>query len=170
MKRYYFTIWLLTAILLGCPPSPSRQERHWELVAQIGSLRKAGRYCEAFKLLPEMQSAWDAYTRRTGDTAEGTAGYVSSDTFMQICVHGDAHWGKILDDPDIPYDYKTELISEIANYRLGKGASWSPWHTEVVIIPRSKGADSWKEINALLRKVLSEQGVPTDTDKPQQKK
>ena len=73
-----------------------------------------------------------------------------------IAGRDDADWGKILDDAEIPYVYKAELIFEIAEARLGNGSAWSPWYTDVVIVPRSGPVGSWKEVNGLLRKALRE--------------
>jgi hypothetical protein len=123
-------------------------------------LCEKGEYHKAMQALPKAMEDWAKYTEKTGRTAEGAAGYEYTTTMMAIARKGDADWGKILDDPNIPYRYKAEMIFEIAEARLGKGASWSPYHTEVIIIPRSKPAKSWKEINNLLQNVLSEQ---TDT-------
>ncbi len=100
---------------------------------------------------------WAEYTRRTGSTSEGATGLLYSNTMGCIAGKGDADWGRILDDPDIPYRYKAELIFEICETRLGKGSAWSPWHTPVVIIPRNDNVDRWKDVNDLLKDVLRHQ-------------
>ena len=134
--------------------------------SSVGALCAAGRFHEAMKVLPTEMAAWAEYTKRTGSTAEGTAGYLYATTMAQIANKGDVDWGRILDDPDIPYDYKTAMIFEVAEARLGKGASWSPERGGVAIIPRSGRADSWEDIYSLLREVLREPGDTADADKP----
>ncbi len=165
-KLLYASLAMVLAAMTGCTTTRSLSEAPKEPESPVRMLCEKGKYHEAMRELPKAMVAWGEYTETTGRTAEGAAGYLYATTVFAIANKGDADWGKILDDSDIPYNYKTEMICEIAEARLGKGASWSPYHTEVVIIPRSSPARSWKEVNSLLRKVLSEQGAPADADKP----
>ena len=153
-------------LLAGCAALPDTADATAEPDSSARALCDAGKYHESMRALPKEMAAWEEYTKATGNTREGAAGFLYSTTMFAIAIRGDADWGRILDDPDIPYDYKTEMISEIVEARLGKGASWSPYHTDVVIIPRSQSVDSWKEVNELLEHVLSEQDAPADADKP----
>ena len=86
------------------------------------ALCEKGDYHTAMRELPKAMEQWTEYTKRTGNTAEGAAGFEYVTTMLAIAEKGDAHWGKILDDPEIPYKYKTEMIFEILETRLGKGA------------------------------------------------
>lgn len=165
-KTLSVSLLLVAAALTGCTTVTPVSDGPSEPESPVRALCDNGKYHEAMRELPKAMAVWGEYTKRTGRTAEGAAGYLYATTMFTIASKGDTDWGKILDDPDIPYNYKTKMIFEIAEARLGKGASWSPYHTEVVIIPRSKQASSWKELNALLRKVLSEQGAAADADKP----
>jgi hypothetical protein len=62
----------------------------------------------------------------------------------KIAERGDLHWAKILDDPDIPYVYKTEMIFEILRARLGKGAVYVA-NKENFIVPGLRPIDLAKE-------------------------
>jgi hypothetical protein len=85
--------------------------------------------------LPKAMDDWAEYTKKTGRTAEGTAGFIWMMTLSNIAEKGDADWGKILDDPRIPHIYKTEMIFEILEARLGKGAVYLG-NKKNIIIPR----------------------------------
>src|SRR5262245_27317484 len=91
-------------------PVPVAKDNLWP---NENSLRRAldeGRYHQAMRELPGVMQAWKLYTQRTGETAEGAAGFIFSHTLDRIAAAGDADWGKILDDPQIPYAYKTDLL------------------------------------------------------------
>lgn len=92
-------------------------------------------YVEAMRSLVHEMAEWEAYTQRTGSTAEGAAGFAYSTTLGEVAGVGDAQWGAILDDPDIPYEYKTDLIFEILETRLGKGAVYIG-NEDNIIVPR----------------------------------
>jgi hypothetical protein len=158
-------IMLGLAVAVGCATTGDVSKLPEQPETSVRALCEKGEYHEAMRALPRAMEDWAEYTAKTGRTAEGAAGFEYMTTMMAVVEKGDADWGKILDDPDIPYNYKTEMIFEIAEARLGKGASWSPYHTEVVIVPRSKRASSWEEVNALLRNVLSEQDAAADADR-----
>jgi len=101
-------------------------------------------YHQEMRRLPEEMKIWAEYTKRTGSTAEGAAAYGYARTMGEIAIKGDADWGKILDDPDIPYKYKTDMIFEILETRLGKGAIYLGDY-ENLIVPRKAPADLSKE-------------------------
>jgi hypothetical protein len=96
------------------------------------------------RALPTAMRQWDAYTKRTGETSEGAAGFEYSTTMFTIASKGDADWGRILDDPAIPYEYKVELLFEILEARLGKG-SGCVGRKETLIVPRHSAAGLDKE-------------------------
>jgi|GEM_PF-3641177 len=152
-------------ILAGCTATDRVPGASGEPESTVRFLCDSERYHEAMRELPAAMKAWDEYTAHTGRTAEGAPGYLYASTMSAIVRKGDRDWGAILDDPDIPYSYKTEMIFEIAEARLGKGASWSSSHTEVIVIPRSERAGSWEEVNKLLRQVLKEQGAVAGPDR-----
>lgn len=85
-------------------------------------LCKEKKYHAAMRELPKVMAAWQEYTKLTGRTSEGAASYLYTTTMFTIASKGDADWGKILDDSEIPYNVKTDMIFEILELRLGKGA------------------------------------------------
>jgi hypothetical protein len=94
-----------------------------------------GQYRLAMRELPVVMKQWAEYTQRTGETAEGSAGYIYGRTMDEIVAHGGSQWGEILDDREIPYVYKTEIIFEILEGRLGKGAVYMG-NEKNFIVPR----------------------------------
>ncbi|MDJ0682067.1 MAG: hypothetical protein QNJ18_19675 [Xenococcaceae cyanobacterium MO_167.B52] len=157
---------ILAVLLVSCASLISADDHPKEPDSVIAGLLRAHKYHEAMRELPKEMNAWTVYTEETGRTSEGAAGYIYSTTMFRIASEGDSDWGKILDDSNIPYPYKTRLIFEIVEARLGKGAVWAPWHTPIVIIPQSNAVDSWDEVNQLLNHALSEPGASADADKP----
>ena len=149
------TRWLGLVILgaMGC--SGGATETHEREDAQVLRLCNAGRFQEAVRALPGAMEAWAQYEAETGSTAEGAAGYLYSSTLSSVARKGDAEWGRIFDDPQIPHELKIEMVFEILEHRLGKGAAWAPYHTDVVILPKSPDVSSWAEVNALLERALS---------------
>ncbi len=103
-----------------------------------------GDYHAAMRELPKVMAQWDEFTKRTGRTCEGIAGFLYVRTMPKIAEKGDLHWGKILDDPDIPYVYKTEMIFGILEARLGKGAVYLA-NKQNFIVPRFRPIDLDKE-------------------------
>ena len=99
-----------------------------------------GKHHEAMRMLPGLMARWEAYTRATGHTQEGTAGFEHHTTLEGIANSGDAAWGAILDDPEIPYAYKVELVFEILEARLGKGAVYVADEHHLVV-PRRRPID-----------------------------
>ncbi len=97
-----------------------------------------GRYQEAIRALPKDMAEWEKYTALTGSTSEGAAGYLHYRIMSEIAMKGDAEWGSILDDPNVPYEYKTEMIFEILENRLGKGSVYHG-NSKNMIIPRFDG-------------------------------
>lgn len=83
---------------------------------------------------------WAEYAATTGRTAEGAAAFEHAHTFSRIASEGDAHWGAVLDDPEIPYEYKTEMIHSILEERLGKGAVYRA-NDDNLIVPRKARID-----------------------------
>jgi hypothetical protein len=117
---------------VGQPESPVRE------------LCDKGDYHAAMRELPTAMAQWEQYTKRTGNTCEGTAGFLYVHTMSNTAEKGDLHWAKILDDPDIPYVYKTEMIFEILEARLGKGAVYVA-NKQNSIVPRLRPIDFDKE-------------------------
>src|SRR4029078_2464374 len=48
------------------------------------------RYHDALSELPHLMESWAAYTRRTGETAEGAAGFIYHYTLDRVTSSGDA--------------------------------------------------------------------------------
>ncbi len=156
---------ILAVLLVSCASLISADDHPKEPDSVIAGLLRAHKYHEAMRELPKEMDAWTAYTEKTGHTSEGAAGYIYSTTMFRIASDGDPDWGKILDDTEIPYHYKTKLIFEIVEARLGRGAVWAPRHISVVIIPQNNVVDSWDEVSQLLKHALSEPGAPSEADK-----
>ncbi len=110
--------------IIGCAPASQKTSEPMEPDLPTRELCDKGKYHEAMRALPSVMKQWEEYTERTGNTCEGAAGFDYCYTMCQIAIHGDADWGKILDDPDIPYEYKIEMISEILENRLGKDTTY----------------------------------------------
>ena len=159
--KTFISVSMLT-VLAACstltpgPAEPDQPE------SPLRALCDAGQYHAAMRALPKVMDQWAEYTRRTGNTAEGAAGFEYATTLAEVAAKGDQHWGRILDDPEIPYEYKTSMIFEILELRLAKGGVWSPENRDLIIIPRSGSLGSWAEVNALLRKALSEPDGPAN--------
>ncbi len=128
------------AFLAGCATAPPSSDSLGEPASPVRTLCENGKYQEAMRELPEAMAAWEEYTERTGRTAEGAAGFLYASTMWAIATKGDAASGKILDDPEIPYSYKTEMLFEILELRLGKGAVYVG-NKSNFIVPRSEPAD-----------------------------
>jgi hypothetical protein len=111
----------------------------------LRELCASGKYHEAMRALPKVMQEWAEYTKRTGETVEGAAGYECGTTLTTIAEKGDGDWGKILDDPAIPYAYKVEMIFEILEARLGKGAVYVG-NRDNLIVPRNRPANLDKEM------------------------
>jgi hypothetical protein len=158
-----FVLVIELLLLAGCSTVPGTPAAPTDEAARASSLAGVGDYHGAMRALPGEMAAWDEYGRATGSTAEGAAGYLYSTTMSAIATDGDADWGKILDDPGIPYGYKVDMIFGIVEARLGKGSAWSPWHTGVVIIPRSASVHSWREVSDLLRQAITEEAAAGDS-------
>ena len=111
----------------------------------VRTLCEKGQYHAAMRALPKAMKQWAEYTQCTGETAEGAAGYEYSTTMFAIAEKGEKEWGKILDDPDVPYEYKTEMIFEILEARLGKGAVYVG-NKDNFIVPRRRRVDLSREM------------------------
>jgi len=119
----------------GCTTAPSLSHVPKEPESPVRMLCENGEYHHAMRALPKAMAKWREYTKRTGRTAEGAAGFEYATTMFAIAHKGDAHWGRILDDPGIPYEYKTDMIFEILEARLGKGAVYVG-NKDNLIVPR----------------------------------
>jgi len=96
------------------------------------------------RLLSDAMNRWDKYVERTGQTHGGAQGFVYHNFMGHLVNEGDAQWGAILEDPDIPYVYKTEMISDILEARLGKGSVYRG-NEENLIVPRHRRINLRKE-------------------------
>jgi hypothetical protein len=139
----------IAAILSGCITTEPTITLSVETISEpdgiASGLCENGQYVEAMRWLPKEMAAWKAYTERTGRTAEDAAGFIRSHILGIIVEKGDESWGEILDDPEIPYAYKTAMIFEILETRLGKGSVYMG-NQENYIVPRSGPIDLSKEM------------------------
>jgi hypothetical protein len=141
-----WTGFLACVVCVGCAGlSPQTTNAPAQPETPVRVLCEAGKYHAAMRALPTAMRQWGEYTKRTGETAEGAAGYEYSTTMFTIAEKGDADWGRILDDPTIPYEYKVEMIFEILETRLGKGAVYVG-NKENLIVPRKRPADLEREM------------------------
>lgn len=143
-------------VVTGCATHQPMTGAPQQPESQIVELLRAHKYHEAMRALPAEMEAWANYTEQTGRTAEGAAGYLYTTTMFRVAAKGDSDWGAILDDSDIPYRYKTDMLFEIAEARLGRGSAWSS-DADFIIIPQTETMNSWDEINRMLREALGEQ-------------
>lgn len=131
---------VICAVCTGCATLPRATDAPAQPETPVRALCEAGKYHAAMRALPTAMRQWEQYTERTGETAEGAAGFEYSTTMFTIAVNGDAEWGRILDDPAIPYEYKVEMIFEILEARLGKGAVYVG-NSDNFIVPRKRPAN-----------------------------
>ena len=165
MRVNWMTMTMGLGILLGvgCVSLPDEPEgAAIEPDVKSTDLCKVGKYHEAMRELPKEMAAWAEYTRRTGNTSEGAAGLLHYHTMSAVASMGDKDWGKILDDPKIPFEYKTDLIFEIVEARLGKGAIFSSYKTDMIYLPRTGVENSWDEVFKRLRKEIEAENSGSD--------
>ncbi len=139
----------ITMLLLaspGCRTIPQTTgEAPFERYEKVCALTDKGEYQAAMRLLPEAMREWERHTRETGKSHEGAAGFLYGHVMDAVASKGDAYWGRILDDPEIPYVYKTEMVFEILEIRLGKGAVYVGNESNF-IVPRKGLIDLDKEM------------------------
>ena len=75
----------------------------------------------------------------------------------RIANFGDGDWGKILDDPAIPYRRKVNLVAYILETRLGKGAVYLG-NKQNYIVPINRAIDFDKEERIRLASDLAREG------------
>ena len=148
------TLWAMFLALAGCAADRSMTHQYTDNTGPLADSTKshnkttstpggrhvrdlldAGRYHAAMQRLPKEMGEWKRKTDETGKSFEGARGFLKAHTLMRVATNGDSHWGAILDDPDIPYIYKTELLHEILTYRLGKGSVYQG-NDDNLIVPR----------------------------------
>ncbi len=142
---FFISVFVVLILPVGCATVTSVSGVPREPESTVRMLCERGEYHAAMRELPKAMAEWEDYTKRTGRTGEGTAGFLYWTTMFATAQKGDAHWGKILDDPEIPYEYKTELIFEILEARLGKGAVYVG-NKSNFIVPRTGPIDLDKEM------------------------
>jgi hypothetical protein len=147
MEKIMKQTWLilLTVVIAGCATVPPLAKSPQEPVSPVRGLCDRGKYLDAMRALPKAMTEWSKYTEKTARTAEGAAGFEYSTTLSAIANKGDSQWGAILDDPNIPYEYKTAMIFEILETRLGKGSVYVG-NKSNLIVPRARRIDLAKEM------------------------
>jgi hypothetical protein len=91
---------------------------------------------------------YEREARKTGHSVAVMSGSLDFHTLQFTADRGDAHWGSILDDPDIPYRCKTGLLFAIIEARLGKGSVYSE-DADHYVVPTSGPVDldeHWKRL------------------------
>ena len=136
MMKFLIVVSVCLAIT-GCSTLRGSSDAQAQPESGVCELCAAGKYHAAMRALPEAMRYWEEYTKRTGETAEGAAGFEYGTVMFKTAQKGDADWGKILDDPDIPYEYKTWMVFEILEARLGK---WSVYfgNEDNLIVPSKR--------------------------------
>ncbi len=112
-----FIVALLILTAVGCTPNIQQKSPVY-----THDLLEQGRYLEAIQLLPQRMNEWHIREKEIGHSFEGAAGFEYHKVMQMIAEKGARDWGRILEDPEIPYEYKTDLIFEILESKLGKGA------------------------------------------------
>ncbi len=136
----YLAVIVSLPVLMGCVTALPASGVPAQPFSPARMLCEKGNHHAAMRELPKAMTAWEEYTRRTGNTCEGAASFLYAIVMFTIAEKGDAHWGRILDDPQIPYEYKTGMICEILEARLGKGAVYVA-DKKNFIVPRSGPID-----------------------------
>ena len=136
--------WLVAAVLPACHSTRLAVDDDGE----VRRLLAEDRYHEALRQLPAALAEWHELELEAGHSFEGAAGYLYSTALLQTAVRGDRDWGVILDDPAIPYHYKSDLVFEILENRLGKGSVYSA-SRDLFVIPRSGPVNLATDMNTL---------------------
>ena len=126
-----------TVLVPGQDPGPA-----------VHALLTRGDYHAAMRLLPAAMAEYEREARRRGHSVAVISGSLGVHTLYFIAEKGDAHWGSILDDPDISYPYKTGLLFNIIEARLGKGAVYVG-DADHYVVPTSGPVDldeHWKRL------------------------
>ena len=150
------SLMLCLVLIMGCAtPRPSG----WPTVANseealeqalsdvdenIRNCLDAHDYHGAIRLLPREATIWGKLMKKTGKSYEGAHGFLHGLVMGHTAAYGDSQWGKIIDDSEIPYRYKTLLISSVLEERLGKGSVY--WgNKDNLIVPLLRRLDFDKE-------------------------
>ncbi len=107
----------------------------------VCGLLEKGDYHAAMRLLPATMAEYEREAERTGHSFGVISGSLSLHALEFIAEEGDAHWGSIFDDPDIPHQYKTGLLSTIIEIRLGKGSIYMEDGADHYVVPMSGPVD-----------------------------
>ncbi len=139
MKREAFALLTVCILLAGCRTHPV------DVFQQVHRHLEKEEYHAAMRSLPRAMAEAESEARRTGHGVNVHSGSIDAHTFYEVAFRGEQDWGKILDDPGIPYAYKTEMIFEILEIKLGKGAVYVGNHRNF-IVPRSGPINLRKEM------------------------
>jgi hypothetical protein len=146
MRPHTLGLLLVLAAASGCQTVvPKQKEAPWGISGRTRDLAEKGQFHAAMRLLPDAMRQWDEHIERTGETHEGAHGFLYHHVMGLLVQNGDAQWGGILDDPEIPYVYKTEMVFEILEARLGKGSVYLG-NKETIIVPRKRRVDLGTEM------------------------
>ena len=139
MKRQTFALLTVCILFAGCRTLPV------DAFHQVHRHLEKKEYHAAMRSLPKAMAEAEREARRTGHSVNVHSGSIDAHTFYEVAFRGDQDWGRILDDPEIPHGYKTAMVFEILELRLGKGAVYSGNHSNF-IVPRSGPIDLDKDM------------------------
>jgi hypothetical protein len=118
-------------LLAGCGSAVLVPER--DLGSEVRARLVEGDYRAALRLLPAAMAECEREADRTGHSVAVLSGSLDAFVLQTIAVEGEADWGAILDDPGIPHRYKTGLLFEIIESRLGKGSVYAEGEDRYVV-------------------------------------
>jgi hypothetical protein len=148
MKQFRFSLFFA---LIFLPARHAQQNDPCRFTEDSRTLAENGEFHSALRSLTEDLTKWDRCIATSGNTNEGARSFLRTRVLDLVSRNGDAEWGAILDDAQIPYRVKTDMLFEILEDRLGKGAVYLG-NEENIIVPRSRPANLEREMIRLPEK------------------
>lgn len=160
MQTRIHIVYLAASLTLGvgCSTGSHIYDPH----SAVRALLAKGDYHGALILLPEAMAESRREAAATGHSFAVMSGSLDAHTLQSIAARGDIHWGRILDDPDIPHHYKTGLLFEIVETRLGKGSVYAP-DNDHFVVPVSGPVDLdelWERLGSETKDVAQDTAQP----------
>jgi len=156
MRHFKLSFFLILAWGVSCrtasaPAAHPEQFDPCNFSEESRTRAERGEFHAAMQLLPADLRKWDECVANTGSSHEGARSFLKFHVIDLVSTKGDAEWGAILDDANIPYGNKTEMVFEILEARLGKGSVYLA-NEETIVIPRKHRIDLDKEMIKLPEK------------------
>jgi hypothetical protein len=133
------------------PALPVQQDTLCSFTAESRAFAEKRQFQPAMRALSEDLAKWDRCIASTRNNFEGARELLRARVLDLVSQNGDAQWGAILDDARIPYRIKTDMLFEILEHRLGKGAVYLA-NEETIIVPRNRPVDLDREMIRLPKK------------------